>query len=1295
MRRNSFVFLLVVIVLMVFVLAAAPDWINGASDVNYTTVEETPYYHNFSLNITGFANDVNFSIDTATDIVWTGSLGVQSVTPSEVSDWIYLSGGLSEYLTIDVLYDNQTGFFEIPIQATNLSTGATVEDFEFQINATNDVPDVINLISEYNFTQDIFSSETVNAVDEESHYPLRFDLAWINNCTHATWSGRSVGENCSIFNLTSVTNASAEMNMTATHNDVGVYWANITIMDAGENYNCPHVYCENATYEVNKSTSVYVVKFNVFSSLTVNVSNCTGQVLTEGQPFSCHINITTRGEDDVLNASSYADFKTWGGAYYESNRDWFYAENLSNASNFAQTAYINFTPTKREVGNWTINFSVIDYTIPDSSFPEIDIFVNWTEDGVVMNSISDISIYFNDTFAVDAFDEDLLIADGSVKAEVVSFDSNTSWVTIESEVNGFGNNYTRATVKVNYDYIYSVNSTDANYSILINATDAVGNSDSEVFTVEILTDNAADWNLSKQYNFSINEDNSTWGGINLSDYVNDTDGDVVFFHYSNNTPFDNFNLSNASGNWIINFTPSDVDVGNHLVTLYADDGKLNSSEVFNFTINNIVDSPFLGAIASPQAATEDTLNQISLDITDQDFLIPAIQNATYNETLTFNLTFTNLTVVTTPISFTFTLSVAPDSGGTATYLAEFTPDGIHVGDYNVTVNVTDAGGSYNSTYFILNITESNDDPNLTAVSNYVLTSQDIFYVDINASDQEDGNDTAGVLNFTLVNITGNDILNIGLTTGVINQTLNESVAGYYEYNLSVNDSAGAVDWQIFTLTIYGTPNITSPGSSYEFLWKEANATGDLDFEVDYAVNDTNLTYKIYMDKIVYSNLTMYNYTTLISAGSLRNATNFTWVADANFTWNFTSGYDDEGYGKWKNLTLLVYNPSYPELNQSINWKVNITHTNQNLTIKDSAYLSDKGPIPYGTDIDIDLYEYFEDADYWDKTINQTINFTLETINGSGLIEASSETAGVLVDNSWVITLKSFGATTDRLTITAYEYDSSNVLIGNVTSNEFEVEFIVPPVVPTPTPRPSSGGSGSSTTKLERFSIKLIFPRDIVVSEDNYIDVPFAVWNTGSVDLASINLRSIVKFNNEFSDNVKISLGTDYIDTLTINESKDFAMRISADTHSEGKYTATVFANVGSPKFEDWGDFTIDVRKINESEAEHILIFTEQFIADNPECLELTELVRTARVAFEDGDYTNSIRIAEEATAACEISISANEQIQYGVEGFVRDNFYYISFLTLIVFVVGFVFYVYKRVKFNKYREDEYIEGTHR
>jgi len=265
----------------------------------------------------------------------------------------------------------------------------------------------------------------------------------------------------------------------------------------------------------------------------------------------------------------------------------------------------------------------------------------------------------------------------------------------------------------------------------------------------------------------------------------------------------------------------------------------------------------------------------------------------------------------------------------------------------------------------------------------------------------------------------------------------------------------------------------------------------------------------------------------------------------------------------------------------------------------------------------------------------------------------------------------------------------------VTSNEFEVEFIVPPVVPTPTPRPSSGGSGSSTTKLERFSIKLIFPRDIVVSEDNYIDVPFAVWNTGSVDLASINLRSIVKFNNEFSDNVKISLGTDYIDTLTINESKDFAMRISADTHSEGKYTATVFANVGSPKFEDWGDFTIDVRKINESEAEHILIFTEQFIADNPECLELTELVRTARVAFEDGDYTNSIRIAEEATAACEISISANEQIQYGVEGFVRDNFYYISFLTLIVFVVGFVFYVYKRVKFNKYREDEYIEGTHR
>ncbi len=114
------------------------------------------------------------------------------------------------------------------------------------------------------------------------------------------------------------------------------------------------------------------------------------------------------------------------------------------------------------------------------------------------------------------------------------------------------------------------------------------------------------------------------------------------------------------------------------------------------------------------------------------------------------------------------------------------------------------------------------------------------------------------------------------------------------------------------------------------------------------------------------------------------------------------------------------------------------------------------------------------------------------------------------------------------------------------------------------------------------------------------------------------------------------------------------------------------------------------RKANESEAEQILIFTEKLIADNPECLELTELINRAKEAFATGDFSTSLSLAEEAISACEYVIESGEQVRFGVDGFVKDNFYYISFATLVIFFVGFVFYIYKRVRFNKSGVDEYV-----
>ena len=82
---------------------------------------------------------------------------------------------------------------------------------------------------------------------------------------------------------------------------------NISIGDYGNSseYGCPHIYCDNDTYNVSK-TNYYstIVEFNVFSILEVNITNCSDKVFQENVTDTCIINISAVGPSDSLNVSS-------------------------------------------------------------------------------------------------------------------------------------------------------------------------------------------------------------------------------------------------------------------------------------------------------------------------------------------------------------------------------------------------------------------------------------------------------------------------------------------------------------------------------------------------------------------------------------------------------------------------------------------------------------------------------------------------------------------------------------------------------------------------------------------------------------------------------------------------------------------------------------------------------------------------------------------------------------------------------------------------------------------------------
>ena len=363
----------------------------------------------------------------------------------------------------------------------------------------------------------------------------------------------------------------------------------------------------------------------------------------------------------------------------------------------------------------------------------------------------------------------------------------------------------------------------------------------------------------------------------------------------------------------------------------------------------------------------------------------------------------------------------------------------------------------------------------------------------------------------------------------------------------------------------------------------------------------------------------------------------------------------------------------------------MSHTNSPPTIE-VGFGEHSGTYGASSPITVTLTSSIQDYDYLDSYYLQNVTFIVSSGASTTGITAESSLAGNSLPwngtiSDWSLQLYATSAVSELVTISA---DDS---FATVTSDPFTVTFTAPST--TTVTVPTSGGGGT-TTKLKHYSLKLIVPQDVTISDQNYIDIPFMVQNNGQIDLKGINLSSFVRYNNQFSDDVRISLGDSFIKELKFGQSENFSMRIFANTQKSGRYKATILANVTTPKFSDWGEFFIDLRKTNETEAEQILLFTEKFVAENPECLELTEILNEAKKAFTLGEYSNSLRLATEAIEACEDAISANEQIKYPVVGFVRDNFYYISFSTLVIFLAGFIFYVYKRVRFNKYKVDDYI-----
>ena len=481
--------------------------------------------------------------------------------------------------------------------------------------------------------------------------------------------------------------------------------------------------------------------------------------------------------------------------------------------------------------------------------------------------------------------------------------------------------------------------------------------------------------------------------------------------------------------------------------------------------------------------------------------------------------------------------------------------------------------------------------------------------------------------------------------------------GDYVVKINVSDKTGNSDYLDFNLEIinrdYDVPVIQSPAFDYNFELVE-NISSALVFMANHSVGD-ELEYRFYFDDV-------------LKYESLGAGNGF------DFVWNFAPNFSDETYGKIKNLTLVVFNPYFNELNDSRTWNLSIQHSNSPVEFyKD---IGDK-VLPYDYVLEIDLKEHLSDSDAFDDNYNQKVEFEINSNASDSFVDSE-------ISDDWILKLLSskYEEYSEMLNITARDLNLTNSIdfLTEAFSNNFLIEFVTPEPVVVHVPTSGGGGGGGSSNKI--ISLKLITPREISVYEGEKIEIPLSLVNKGTVSFNDINLTNFAYKDGNAANLIETSLDKEFIKTLEAGKEENLTLLVSFENLENriGDYEIFVNLSSKSPKYFDWAKININLQRINETSVREMLVFTEELIAQSPQCIEISEIMDTAQEFFERGDFLNAQRTTEQALSACKNAISQVSLPR-------KSNRYlnislYLILISVLAFALGIIYYFWKRKGFE-------------
>ncbi|NVK32693.1 MAG: putative Ig domain-containing protein, partial [Gammaproteobacteria bacterium] len=327
--------------------------------------------------------------------------------------------------------------------------------------------------------------------------------------------------------------------------------------------------------------------------------------------------------------------------------------------------------------------------------------------------------------------------------------------------------------------------------VTLTATDSLGQSVTSTVTFSAIAVNDAPAIKQTPSDVTIYEDSSYALALDVNDWFVDAEGSAMTLSTPSLPSWLSYNTSTG----ILSGTPSNDEVGDHVVSLSASDGTLSSEQQFTVTVLNVNDAPVITGTPAT-SVNEDSAYSFTPSASDDD--------------------------AGTTLSFSIQNKPNWASFDTATGILNGTPANADVGQYdNIVISATDGSASTALASFSIQVINTNDAPSLSGTPATQVRQDQLYDFTPSASDEDVGD----TLVFSIQNKPSWATFNT--STGRLYGTpLNQHVGDDQNIVISVSDGTVNVALAAFDLSVLnqndapsitGTPSTTvDEDSAYSF-----------------------------------------------------------------------------------------------------------------------------------------------------------------------------------------------------------------------------------------------------------------------------------------------------------------------------------------------------------------------------------------------------------------------------------------------------------------------------------------------